>query len=391
MSNWKRNLYILWFSQFIAMMGMSMVVPFLPLYVRELGIINQELTIRWSGLVFSGPFLMSFFLVPIWGYLGDKYGRKLMVVRAVFGLGLAQLINGSAQNIYHLLGGRIIQGLMSGFIPASMALISSTTPKNKTGYALGIIQTATSGGTILGPIIGGFLADQIGIRTLFFITSVLCFIAGVLVIVFIKEEKLDNHDERSNLFENFRFVFNSKELRLLLLMIVTVQISIAFNQPLFALYAKTLNINKNYLASVAGILYGIMGIFMMFGSPFWGRLNEKKLINRSLFIASTIAGLSYICHFFIYNPYYLALIRSFLGFSLGGVMPVIYTLVSHNSPQEREGGLMGIASSAQILGNLIGPTLSGIIASHIGIRPVFTISGTLLVIVGLVSKAKIKN
>lgn len=391
MSNWKRNLYILWFSQFIAMMGMSMVVPFLPLYVRELGIINQELTIRWSGLVFSGPFLMSFFLVPIWGYLGDKYGRKLMVVRAVLGLGLAQLINGSAQNIYHLLGGRIVQGLMSGFIPASMALISSITPKNKTGYALGIIQTATSGGTILGPIIGGFLADQIGIRTLFFITSVLCFIAGVLVIVFIKEEKLDNHDERSNLFENFRFVFNSKELRLLLLMIVTVQISIAFNQPLFALYAKTLNINKNYLASVAGILYGIMGIFMMFGSPFWGRLNEKKLINRSLFIASTIAGLSYICHFFIYNPYYLALIRSFLGFSLGGVMPVIYTLVSHNSPQEREGGLMGIASSAQILGNLIGPTLSGIIASHIGIRPVFTISGTLLVIVGLVSKAKIKN
>lgn len=391
MSNWKRNLYILWFSQFIAMMGMSMVVPFLPLYVRELGIINQELTIRWSGLVFSGPFLMSFFLVPIWGYLGDKYGRKLMVVRAVFGLGLAQLINGSAQNIYHLLGGRIIQGLMSGFIPASMALISSTTPKNKTGYALGIIQTATSGGTILGPIIGGFLADQIGIRTLFFITSVLCFIAGVLVIVFIKEEKLDNHDERSNLFENFRFVFNSKELRLLLLMIVTVQISIAFNQPLFALYVKTLNINKNYLASVAGILYGIMGIFMMFGSPFWGRLNEKKLINRSLFIASTIAGLSYICHFFIYNPYYLALIRSFLGFSLGGVMPVIYTLVSHNSHQERKGGLMGIASSAQILGNLIGPTLSGIIASHIGIRPVFTISGTLLVIVGLISKAKIKN
>lgn len=390
MNNWKRNLYILWFSQFIAMMGMSIVVPFLPLYVRELGIINQELTIRWSGLVFSGPFLMSFFLVPIWGYLGDKYGRKLMVVRAVFGLGLAQLINGSAQNIYHLLGGRIIQGLMSGFIPASMALISSTTPKNKTGYALGIIQTATSGGTILGPIIGGFLADQIGIRTLFFITSSLCFIAGVLVIVFIKEEKLDTHDERSNLFENFRFVFNLKELRLLLLMIVTVQISIALNQPLFTLYAETLNIDKNFLASVSGILYGIMGIFMMFGSPFWGRLNEKKLINRSLFIASTIAGLSYIFHFFIYNPYFLALIRSFLGFSLGGVMPVLYTLVSHNSSQERKGGLMGIASSAQILGNLIGPTLSGIIASHIGIRPVFTISGTLLVIVGLISKTKIK-
>lgn len=123
MNNWKYNLYIIWVGQFIAMMGMSMVVPFLPLYIRELGLKDPQQIAKWSGFVFSGPFLFSFVLVPVWGFLGDKYGRKLMVVRALIGLAIAQVLIGLSQNVYHLLIGRIIQGMVSGFVPASMALV----------------------------------------------------------------------------------------------------------------------------------------------------------------------------------------------------------------------------------------------------------------------------
>ena len=390
MKNWKSNLYIIWLGQFIAMLGMSMVVPFLPLYIRELGLNDEQQIAKWSGFVFSGPFFFSFILVPVWGFLGDRYGRKLMVIRALLGLAIAQILIGLSQNVYHLLIGRIVQGIVSGFIPASMALVASTTPKEKTGYALGLLQTATSGGTVLGPFVGGFLADQIGIRPIFFITASLCFLSALLVIMRVSEDKKQATLSEGTLKGNYLFVYRSSQLRLVILMIVLVQISIAFNQPLFALYAETLQIDKRFIASIAGLLYGIMGVFTMIGSPLWGKYNETHLINRSFAIASFIAAFSYGLHYFIYNPYLLGFVRSILGLALGGLLPVLYTMVSLNSPIERRGGIMGIASSAQVLGNLLGPTLSGLFASQIGIRPVFLISTLLLIGVGFTGYKKIK-
>ncbi len=391
MKNWKTNLFIIWVGQFIAMMGMSMVVPFLPLYLRELGVKEPHLVARWSGFVFSGPFLFSFVLVPVWGYLGDKYGKKLMVIRALFGLAFAQVLIGSSQNAYHLLIGRLVQGMVSGFVPASMALVASSTPREKTGYALGLLQTATSGGTVLGPFVGGFLADRIGIRPIFFITAFLCFTSAMLAIFKVREEKKNNLSEETKLIDNYKLVFNHHQLRLIIIMIVFTQISIAFNQPLFALYAETLHIDKKFLASIAGLLYGIMGVFNMIGAPMWGKWNEKFPVNKSIAIAATFAGLSYALHFFIYNPYLLAIVRCILGLSLGGMLPVLYTLVSQNSPIQKRGGIMGIASSAQVLGNLLGPTLSGIIASQIGIRPVFLISALILIFLGYSGYNAIKS
>jgi MFS family permease len=389
MNNWKSNLYIIWLGQFIAMLGMSMVVPFLPLYIRELGLTDNQEIAKWSGFVFSGPFLFSFLLVPLWGFLGDKYGRKLMVIRALFGLAIAQIFIGFSQNVYHLLIGRLIQGMVSGFVPASMALVASTTPKEKTGYALGLLQTATSGGTVLGPFVGGLLADHIGIRPIFFITASLCFLSALLVIIKVKEDRSKTTSSDGSLKDNYIFVFRSSQLRLIILMIVFVQISIAFNQPLFALYAETLHIDKRYIASIAGLLYGIMGVFTMIGSPFWGKYNEKHLVNKSFAIASFAAAFSYSLHYFIYNPFLLGFVRSILGIALGGLLPVLYTLVSINSPIQRRGGIMGIASSAQVLGNLLGTTLSGMIASQIGIRPIFLVSAFILFCVGAVGNRKI--
>ena len=149
MDIWKRNLIIIWICQFIAMIGMSAIVPFLPLFVRELGVTSLEETAYWSGLVFAGPFFISFFLTPIWGNLGDKYGRKMMTVRAVLGLAIAQVLVGLSQDVTQLFLARLVQGLLSGFLPAAMALVAANTPKEKTGYALGLLQSATAGGTVI--------------------------------------------------------------------------------------------------------------------------------------------------------------------------------------------------------------------------------------------------
>src|SRR5512144_623288 len=103
MDTWRKNLYVLWGTQFLAMMGMNLVVPFLPFFIRELGVAEPAELARWSGLVFSGPFVLSFIATPIWGNLGDRYGRKIMVVRAIFGLALSQVLIGLSQDVYQLL------------------------------------------------------------------------------------------------------------------------------------------------------------------------------------------------------------------------------------------------------------------------------------------------
>ncbi len=390
MQEWKKNLYVIWICQFIAMLGMSMVVPFLPLFVKQLGVTDSSDVARWSGLVFSGPFWSSLFLTPVWGYLGDRYSRKLMVVRAIFGLGIAQLINGSSASVYQLFTGRLIQGIMSGFIPASMALVSATTPKEKTGYALGLLQMATSGGIVIGPFVGGFLSDIIGIRAIFYITFALCVLSGLLVLIYVKEEKEYTYEKKITLLDNYKFVWKSLQLRLIIFMVILSQIAIGFNQPFFALYVESLKIESRYFATIAGFLYGIMGIFTMIGSPLWGRYNEKNIIKNSLAVASLVASICYVLHSIIYDPVLIGIVRSFLGLALGGLMPVLFTLVSNNTPLDRRGGLMGIASSAQIFGNLSGPIVSGLFASEYGIRSVFIVSSIILMFVSILSYKKIQ-
>ncbi len=182
MEPWRKNLYILWATQFLAMVGMNLVVPFLPFFIRELGVTDPDELARWSGLVFSGPFVLSFIATPIWGALGDRYGRKNMVVRAIFGLAVSQLLVGFSQDVIQLFIFRIVQGAISGFIASSLALVSTNTPREKVGYALGLMQSASAGGMVLGPFVGGLLADLIGYREIFFVTASLCTIGGVVVV-----------------------------------------------------------------------------------------------------------------------------------------------------------------------------------------------------------------
>jgi MFS transporter, DHA1 family, multidrug resistance protein len=211
---WKKNLIIVWVCQFLAMVGMSAVVPFLPLFVRDLGVTELNETALWSGLVFAGPFFISFFLTPVWGSMGDKYGRKIMTLRAVFGLAIAQLLIGFSQNVNHLFLLRLLQGALSGFLPAAMALIASNTPEEKTGYALGLLQSSTAAGTILGPLIGGVLSDLFGFRFVFFCVAGLLFITGILVLIFVKEERKVERKNSFSFWENWKLLLNDKALRI---------------------------------------------------------------------------------------------------------------------------------------------------------------------------------
>jgi len=379
---WRRNLYIMWASQFIAMIGMNMVVPFLPFYVRDLGVSTHEDVVRWSGLVFSGPFLFSFFLTPVWGNLGDRYGRKLMVVRAIFGLALSQILVGLSQNVEMLFFFRMLQGALSGFVPAALALVSANTPKENSGYALGLLQTATASGVVIGPVVGGPLADALGYRLTFFIVAALCLVAGLLIVRLVKDEPVRANEIESwpMLLSNYRHAFRSRRIRLALGIIFLSQMAVLMIQPIFALYIESLEPNKDYLATIAGAIFSVAGIFMVISSPWWGKRNDVGGYRTNLIIAITGTAIAYAAQGLVTQSYQLIFLRALQGFCMGGILPTLYSYISKNSSLLRRGGIMGIAASFTILANMVGPAVGGYIAAHVGLRDNFFVTGGVLAI-----------
>ncbi len=388
--SWRKNLYIIWSAQLIAMIGMSMVIPFLPLYVKDLGVTEITEVKRWSGLVVSGVFITAFIATPIWGWLGDRIGRKKMVLRAIFGLAVSQFLIGLSQDVVQLFIFRMVQGALSGFIAASLALVSSNTPKEKSGYAIGFLAGSTAAGNLLGPFVGGLLADAFGYRNVFFITSGLCVISGILVYAFVKEINTTRNKE-AVIWDNYMFVFKNSRLKYAMLLLIISASAISMIQPLFALFIEKKIGSTAYLATITGSIFGVVGLFQVISSSFWGKLNDRRGIRKNLAWAMVGAGIGYALHVVTIGVWELIPIRALLGLCIGGVLPSLFSFINKCIPDHKKGGVMGIASSFTMLGNLIGPISSGYIASYTSIDFMFIISGIILVSASLLAYFKLKE
>lgn len=383
MITWRRNLYILWGTQFLAMVGMNLVVPFLPFYIRSLGVTDPDDLSRWSGLVFAGPFFLSIIATPFWGSMGDRHGRKIMVVRALFGLAVSQILIGVSQNVYQLLLFRMVQGAVSGFIASALALISTNTPKEHIGYALGFIQSSSAGGMVLGPFVGGVLADLVGYREIFYLTALLCSIGGFVVIFLVNEEFTPSRGGTARaVMDNFKLMATDPRLRVVALTLIIAQMSVLMIEPIFALYIEGFESDARYMSTLAGSIFSILGFFMVISAPWWGRRNDRYGYTKNLAAALVVVGIAYAGHIIVTNLIQLAVLRAFLGFARGGVLPSLYGLTNIYSPHERRGGMMAVASSMTILGNMVGPVTGGVIAGQFGIAASFVATSFLLVAAG---------
>ncbi|HMQ70806.1 MAG TPA: MFS transporter [Ignavibacteria bacterium] len=378
MESWKKNLYSIWIAQFVAMVGMSMVIPFLPFYIRELGITNPDELEHWSGIIFSGPFILSFLLTPVWGMLGDRFGKKTMVLRAIFGLAVSQLLIGFSANVVQLFIFRMVQGGISGFIASSLALVSSGTPKEKSGYAIGVLQTSISSGTVIGPLIGGVIADMSSYKTVFFITSGMCMVSGLLVLINVTEPQKQISKRVFSVIENYKYVFSLPEITIALISITFLQISLTIAQPVFALFVESITKGSEYISTLTGAIFGTLGIFSVIASPWWGRRSDTKSFKKNIIVAICGSGIAYCIHTFILNPYLLFPVRAFLGLCVGGIIPMIYAYINKNISDERKSGVMGIASSFTLFGNLVGPLLCTLLLYEFQLKYIFLISGIML-------------
>ena len=128
---WRRNLYVCVFGSFTTLVSLSMLLPFLPLYVQQLGVKSESSVVQWSGIAFGATFLGTAVTAPLWGRLADKYGRKPMLIRAAVGMAVVMSLIGLAHNVTELVGLRLLAGLVGGYASAAIVMVGTQAPRDR--------------------------------------------------------------------------------------------------------------------------------------------------------------------------------------------------------------------------------------------------------------------
>ena len=373
---WKRNLVVLGAGQFVAISAMGIVIPLIPFFLRELGMTDRAALERWSGLIFSGPFLAAALMSPVWGALGDRYGHKKMVVRAIIGLAVVNLLLVFVRSPTEFLVLRVTQGFVTGFVPAALAITSASAPRDRLPEAIGKLAAFASAGRMLGPAIGGLLAGFLAFRQLFLIVGLMMGIVAVFVILFLREPPRDPRATAS-LAAPLRAALGNPKLRLALPGLLVATSGISMTMPLFPLFVEGLCGPGVDAKVVSGIGFATVAGFTLLGSTLLGRISDrlglKVLLVGSLLLAAVALGL----HPTVKDVASMLVLRALLGVAAAGIGPVLHSMISRAAPDGMRGGITGLANSATILGFFVGPIGGGWLANAVGIGGVFQVAAAL--------------
>ena len=385
---WRRNLWVLSIAVMLSGSSYTMVTPFLPLYLLDIGVSQSEVNV-WSGVIFSISFLVSAIMAPYWGRHADKSGKRRMIMRAGFSLAVVYFLGAFVRNPVDLLLVRILQGFANGFVPASMAIIASSVPKEKMGFSLGVMQTTLLMGGILGPLMGGSLSHFFGMRLSFVIAAGIIFVGTVGVGILVKEPVNNEPPSEGSMLDDLKIAFNNRKLVEMLLLLFGAQMISMTLQPLITLYVAELQGNMEGVALTAGIIYSMAGIAGAISAPMWGKLGQKKGFIQILVIAFIGAGIFNMGQFFIVNIYQFSVLQFFFGLFIVGVYPAINTIAVNSTDKAFQGRIFGLTTTANHLGSMVGPLVGGMISSWLGIGPVFLFTGSVLIMIGLLVFFKI--
>ncbi|HEL2705092.1 TPA: multidrug efflux MFS transporter [Streptococcus suis] len=376
-SYWKQNLKVAWLGNFLTGTSFTLVMPFISVFVEELGVGPGQVE-YYAGLAVSVNALAAALMAPIWGSLADRYGRKPMMVRAAFAMIFTMGGMAFVPNVFWLLTLRVLNGVFTGYIPNATALIASQVPKDKTGYALGTLSTGVVAGNLIGPTLGGILAEMFGVHMVFLLVGLLYAIVVLLTVFYIREDFVPvKKGEEMSVKEVFEQV---KDRQMLVGLFVTSMIIIAAAQavvPILTLYVRHLGQTDNLLF-VAGFIISLPGMASLVTSGYLGKIGDRIGNHRLLLIALTYSLLINVFCVFAENPFQLGLLRFMYGFGTGALLPSVNSLLTKLTPKE---GISRIFSYNQLfnnLGSVVGPMMGSAVAAHMGYDWVFYLSSGLV-------------
>ncbi|WP_285111457.1 multidrug efflux MFS transporter [Leclercia adecarboxylata] len=382
MESWKVNLISVWFGCFFTGLAISQILPFLPLYVSQLGVSSHEALSMWSGLTFSVTFLVSAIVSPMWGSLADRKGRKLMLLRASLGMAIAILLQAFATNVWQLFLLRALMGLTSGYIPNAMALVASQVPRERSGWAISTLSTAQISGVIGGPLMGGFLADHVGLRAVFLITAVLLVISFLVTLFLIKEGARPTTSKAERLSGKAVFASLPYPWLMISLFITTMVIQLCNGSvgPILALFIQSMAPDSNNIAFLSGMIAAVPGISALMSAPRLGKLGDRIGTGRILMATLIVAVVLFFAMSFVTTPFQLGVLRFLLGFADGAMLPAVQTLLIKYSSDRVTGRIFGYNQSFMYLGNVAGPLMGAAVSAMAGFRWVFAATAVVVLL-----------
>jgi MFS transporter, DHA1 family, multidrug resistance protein len=375
---WQRTLYIMFFAQLVAAMGFSIIFPFLPLYVEHLGT-NTGLSLEfWAGMVFSVQAVTMAIASPIWGGLADRFGRKLMVERAMFGGSVIILLMAFARTAEELVLLRALQGALTGTISASNALVASQAPRERAGYAMGLLQVGLWAGVAVGPLMGGLLADMWGFRLPFIVTAALLFAAGLLVWRSVRESftpvESDPEEQRGFIAE-WRRVFSSPGIGVTYLVRFLSGVGQYMVYPIAPLFVRALLPEGAPVGSTTGLVIGVSAAASTAAAIYLGRLGDQIGHRRVLRASALLAALFCLPQSMVTAAWQLLVLQALTGIAMGGIIPTVSALLARYTRQGGEGAVYGMDNSVTAASRALAPMLSATVAVGFGLRGAFVAIG----------------
>jgi DHA1 family multidrug resistance protein-like MFS transporter len=376
--SWKRTLYILFFAQVMVAVGFSSIYPFLPLYVEQLGSTTGMSIELLAGLIYSVQALTMMIASPFWGVVADRFGRKLMVVRSMYGGAIVIFLMTFASSAEQLVFLRALQGLLTGTLSAANALVASEVPRRESGYAMGLLQMGISVGTAVGPLVGGVVADTFGYSAVFYITA-LCLLLGGLTVTFGVHENFKpvRHEKgrKINLVSSWQSLLMLPGVFMVYVMRFITSMGRVMTIPIIPLFIKDLLSNSASVNTFTGLVIGVTSGATMISTVILGKLGDRTGYRRILVTAMMVLAVGFATEGYVTVGWQLLALQALVGMALGGVIPIISAILANYTKAGDEGLAFGLDNSVTAAGRGVAPLLGAAVAIAWGYPLTFVLTG----------------
>ena len=369
--HWRRNMYVCLAGSFTTIAAMTLILPFLPIYVEQLGVHGHAAILEWSGVAFGITFLAAGVMAPVWGRFADLYGRKLILMRACLAMAVCMSLIGMAQTIWQLVLLRLLAGLLGGYASGAVVLVATQTPKERAGWALGVLSTGSMAGALLGPLIGGSLPGLVGVRTTFFLAGGLIFLAFLATCFLVREDR-SRYDKAARRATKGAWGMIPDRTPVLA-MLATAMLLLLANmsiEPIITVYVGQFVRPENVVFD-SGLVMAASAVGGILAAPRLGRLADRVGPWRLIVACLAVCGLLLLPQAFVTDIWQLIGLRFLMGISLAGIMPAVNATIRHSVPHGAAGTILGYSTSAQYAGQVVGPLMGGFVGGHLGMRAVF--------------------
>jgi MFS family permease len=370
-AHWQRNLWVCVFGSFTTIVAMTLLLPFLPLYVEQLGVRDHAAIVQWSGVAYGAIFLTAAMFAPLWGRLGDQYGRKLMLIRASLGMAVAMSLIGLSQNVYQLVGLRLLAGLLGGYSSGSTVLVATQTPRSQTARSLGIMSSGIMAGNLAGPLIGGVLPQFVGIRMTFLASGAMIFVAFLATLLLIKEEPRPSRPNSATRHSGWAAIPDKRPVVAMLVTGMLLMLANMSIEPIITVYVATIVPEAARVTVVAGFAMSAAALGSILSAARLGKLADRLGHLKVIVGCLGVSALLLIPQAFVTAGWQLVGLRFLMGLALGGLLPCVATVIRHSVPERIAGSILGYSTSSQYVGQVVGPVAGGFVGGHIGMRAVF--------------------